>query len=140
MCSDIDEFKHYIERCQKVIILFEEIEYSNNFDLIDKRNSFHAELLEKEHRLKMDGKYYAVCFVSGACSMCEKEKCTPDSCKRAAVGRTPICATGIDLMHLTTEILGLSKEDALSFMKQNLSKDYFDKNDNKYFCLGLILY
>lgn len=140
MCPDINEFKHYIERCQKVIILFEKIEYSDNFELSDKRNLFNTKLLEKEHRFKMDGKYYAVCFVSGACSMCEKEKCTSGRCKRVAVGRTPICATGIDLMHLTTKILDLSKEDTLSFMKQNLSKDYFDGNNNKYLCLGLILY
>lgn len=140
LCPDTNEFKHYIETCPKVKIFFEKIEYSDKFDLNEKRNLFHTELLKKEHQLKMEGKYYALCFVSGACTMCEKEKCNSDSCKRVTVGRTPVCATGIDLMHLTTEILGLSKKDALSFMNQNIYRDGIDKTGNKYICLGFIFY
>ena len=139
-CPDIEWFIHLIESYEKIMVFFEIIDFSDKYDLTNKRNLFHAKLLENEHRLKRQGEYYALCFVSGACTLCERNKCNSNECKRPLVGRTPICAAGIDLMHLSTEVLGLSKELSLAFWRPNLSKDHFDKTSDEYLCLGAICY
>jgi len=141
LCPDIDWFKQLIESYQKVNILFEIIEFADKADLINKKNIFQNEAIKIERKLKREGNYYALCFAAGPCAMCVKDNnCSLSECSRVLVGRTPVCATGVDLMHLSTEIMKLSKDDSLSYWIPILSNNYFDELKNKYLCLCLVFY
>jgi len=139
-CKDTLWFKQLLKSYERVKILYEIIDFADNHDLAVKRNIFNSKLLEIEHDLKKKGKYFALCFISGACTMCENKPCNLAECKRVHVGRTSICALGIDIMHICTEILHLPLKNSLTFWKTNFSKDFFDDSSHRYLCLGLILY
>ena len=139
-CPDVQWFENISLLFKKVNVFYEIFERSDMVDAVKKRKSFHVQLLDIERKLKMNGKCYTLCCISGACTICTKEVCSAKECERRLLGRTPVCATGIDLMHLFTGILKLPLGVALSFWKPNLSSDYFSKSNKSYLCLGLIFY
>jgi predicted metal-binding protein len=144
-CPDTIWFKKVIESYQHANIYFETIEFESRFELLEKRRSFQEKLLEEEHKMKRSGNFYALCFFSGVCSMCGDTVCHVDECKRIAVRRAPICATGIDIMHLCHEILGLPREHCISCWIPLLRKEYFEDLYtvdlvNEHLCIGLLLY
>lgn len=139
-CQNTVWFEHLIASYQHANIYFENIEFNDRFDLLEKRKMFQTRLLEEERRLKLEGNFYALCFFSGECSMCDDKICNLNECRRPFHGRVPVCATGIDIMKLCEEVLGLSKEQSISYWKPLFSKNYFKKFDNKHLCLGIILY
>jgi len=124
----------------KVEVLYEVVEYVDEEDSTSKRNAFNKEVLECERRIRGEGSYYALAFFSGPCSLCEERKCCEERCRRFAAARMPICASTIDLKHLSTEVLGLSTDHALSFWKSNLTQHYFRDHSPEHLCIGLVLY
>lgn len=138
-CPDIAWFERLIHSYQRVGIYFENVEFKDHLDLAKKRKIFQTRLLHEEHLLKSKGNFYALCFFSGDCVMCNGEACNLKECRRPHVGRVPVCATGVDIMRLC-EILKLPKEKCISYWKPLLSASYFREFGNKYVCLGLIFY
>lgn len=138
-CPDFEWFQNLIQSYKSAAVYFEVITYIDTYDLIRKKNLFQGAILDEEHDLKKNGNYFALSFVSGACTMCEDKECNLDDCSRTHFGRIPICATGIDLSHMCGELLDIQQETVSTFWKLNLSNNYFEDN-NKYFCLALILF
>lgn len=139
-CSDIDWFRRLLDSYENVKIIYEVIHFTDNIDLIIKRNTFNSSVLRIEQQLKKDGKFFALAFISGACTMCENKACNLEECTRVLVGRTSVCAIGVDLLHLGTKLLYLSNHQVLSFWKASLPRDYFDETIDEYLCLGLVFY
>lgn len=139
-CPDVLWFNKVLKSYDKLKIVYELIHFNDSTDLTIKRNIFNKSVLEIEQRLKKEGNFFALGFISGACTMCEDKACRSEQCSRVLVGRASVCATGIDLMAICKDLLQHSTADSLSFWKANLSWEFFDKTSQGYLCLGLVFY
>ncbi len=139
-CPDVSKFGELVNSYQHVDIYFENIMFDDQSGLVEKRRLFQEKLLKEECRLRKEGNFYALCFFSGACSMCGDEICNLDKCKRPLTGRMAVCATGIDIMNLCDKLLKVSKEHGISYWKPLFSEGCFENPKNKHLCLGFIFY
>lgn len=137
---DISWFKSLFKSYERATVLYEIIHFTDSIELLVRRNKFNSKLIEREQLLKKQGYHFALGFTSGACSACENKACNAPECTRLLTGRAPVCAVGIDLMHLCTEMLYLPLHNALSYWIPNLSRNYFEERPDHYLGLGLILY
>ncbi|MCX5679370.1 MAG: DUF2284 domain-containing protein [Candidatus Omnitrophica bacterium] len=139
-CLDTARTKELINSYEYANIYFDNIEFDNKFDLAQKRKAFQVKLLEEECRLKSEGNFYALCFFSGACLMCDDDICNLNECKRPSAGRMAVCATGIDIMKLCESVLKLPEGQSISYWKPLFAKSHFKEFNDRYLCLGLIFY
>lgn len=140
MCTEEPDVVNLILSYNNARVLYEIIEYKDRKDLIAKKNKFQEGLLKSEAELRGSGNYYAMAFAAGPCTMCDTQECNKHNCHRPFLSRMSLCSTGIDLKHLTMQLLCLSQQEALSYWKLQLPQEYFVETDDKYLCLGLILY
>jgi len=139
-CPEINWFKNLIKSYEYAVILHDVIKFENSLTLWSERKVFQEKLLKEEQELKRKGHFFAVCFFSGFCSVCEENLCRHSECVRPSNGRVPICGTGIDIAEICFEKLHLKPDLCASYWKPLLKKEYTKRTVDQHLCLGLILY
>ena len=137
---DVFEMVNILQRYQTARIRYRIGSSASRDEVLSLRRDFHRALLGDERALRECGHHYALAFTTGACSQCEVAECTQETCNRAPIGRVPLCATGIDVAHLSHDILGLSVSQALQFWRYSVVMRSNANVNDGYLFLGAIFY
>lgn len=84
-------------------------ETKEQFELVrqESTNLVHKILLELEKELYLNNEPVAVSFIGGSCKLC-KDGCSPDSCRFPQMARIPLEATGVNVIKLVKESIGIN--------------------------------
>lgn len=140
LCPDDMRMHEVLKSYNRARICYEKVMCDSAIELSKKHATFHLQLLEQERALRESGAGFALAFASAPCNACEGGDCRLTHCHRPHVGRMPICATGIEMDHFITDLIGLEKEDAALFWRGKLSEQYFRQNHLEAFFVGVVLY
>ena len=138
-CPDEVHMRDVIGSYGSARICYEMFEFVSEQDMREKFVEMHLQVMEQERLLRSDNRF-AMAFISTACNACDAVTCELTHCRRPHIGRMPICATGIDIQHLITVVLGLAKEDAAFFWRGKLAESCFIGANRKALFVAAVLY